>query len=105
VLVVTLVAFSIIVAAARLISARVAFSRQGVTCYGCSDIPCIVWNRGCNNFELVSLGVAGINAAGTGKRAWVEVDELTTLSFVTVVPALARCSRETGGVVRREKEQ
>jgi hypothetical protein len=78
-----------------------ALSRRGAIRYGTFWG---VWNRGCNEFELVSLGVAGINAAsGTGKHAWVELEKLATLGFVAVAPALAGCSREIGGVVRRGK--
>jgi hypothetical protein len=84
--------------AAALVFAFAALSRlsgRGANRYG------IVWNRGCNEFELVSLGVAGDGDAGTGKRAWVEVEVLTTLGFVAVVSRLVGCSVDVGGVVKR----
>jgi hypothetical protein len=91
----------VVAVASGLVVARVAFSGRGVVLYGTFWG---VWNQGCNEFELVSLGVAGIDdASGTGKRAWVELEKLATLGFVAVAPALAGCSREIGGVVRRGK--
>jgi hypothetical protein len=63
-----------------------ALAGRGAIVYG---ILRAVWYRGCNEFELVSPGLAGIAASRAGKLAWVEVDELTTLSFVAVVSRLA----------------
>jgi hypothetical protein len=84
--------------AAALVFAFDALSRlsgRGVVRYG------IVWNRGCNEFELVSLGVAGIDDAGTDKRAWVEVGKLATPRFVAVASRLAGCSIDAGAAVER----
>jgi hypothetical protein len=76
---------------ARLVIVLITFSTQGATCLGCSETVGLdfnaapelafmiavrtadylgdVWNWGCVEFELASLAIAGINAAGAGKLA------------------------------------
>jgi hypothetical protein len=77
--------------AARLVITLITFSARGATCLGCSEAVGLdfnaapelafviavlaadylgdVWNQGCVEFELASLAIAGINAAGAGKLA------------------------------------
>jgi hypothetical protein len=61
-----------------MLAAFSAFSTRRVVLYGTFWVA---WKRGCIEFELASLAIAGIDASRTGKLAWVEVDVLTTLSL------------------------
>jgi hypothetical protein len=86
----------------QLVVVLTAFTEQGGL--GWSSLW-VVQNRGCIEFKLASLAVAGIDAPGAGKLVRVEVEKLTMLSFVAAVSGSARESRNVVCVVGRGARQ
>jgi hypothetical protein len=85
--------------AVELVAVLSALAGWGATCCPFR----VAWKRGCIEFELTSLAIAGIAASRAGKFAWVEVDELTTVSFVVAASRVAGGSVNVERVVERRK--